>query len=101
RRRSAPKPNLAGIRRFFPSERRDYRQPAPGALLEERFGGSGGVTAGLNSRGGSHPALSGTAGPIRNESSGVRCFPGLHEAARRQGGPTRRFASVLPEDCVL
>ena len=36
-----------------------------------------------------------------NESSGVRCFAGLHGAAGRQGGPSRRFAPVLPEDGVL
>jgi hypothetical protein len=63
------------------------------------------VNAGLDPRGGSHPALSGTAGPIRNKSSGVRCFPGLHGVAGRQGGPSRRFtlkgfAPVLPEDYV-
>jgi single-strand DNA-binding protein len=91
---------VAGHRWQYSTDRRDRRQPAPGALLEERFGGSSGVTPGLVPEG----AL---AQPSRGSEARSATIllgfgrTGLHGAAQRQGGPSRRFAPVLPEDSVL
>ena len=46
RRGSAPEPPVAGHRRQHSTDGRDRRQPAPGALPEERSGGPGAVTDG-------------------------------------------------------
>src|SRR5487761_1704181 len=91
---TAPEPPMASRRQQHSADRRDRRQPAPGALIQERFGGSGGVTAGARPRGVLTQGLSGMASPIRNEFSGS-VLSGSHGAAWRQGTASRRFAPVL------